>query len=242
MRDYPATGPNARFITTSGARSCAQAECSSDALEALDDLCRIVAASLFVRSPRRPLPEDAKDMVQEFIAHLLRRKDLASVSPEKGRFRSFLLTALKHFLCSRGRSRLALKRGGGMDFISLDLEQAEALCQPELRVELAPDKAFDRCWASTVMAQALERLRREHRTPGQAKLFLALQPALAEGSRVDKQADLALQLGVTPGALAVATTRLRQRYRALILEEVGRTVAKPGDLAEELMALRSAWS
>ena len=216
---------------------------SAEAVNALEMLCRNYWASLHAYARRDGLsPHDAQDVTQEFLAHLLRRDDLASVSRDKGRFRSFLLVALKNFLVSRARAGQALKRGGSAEAIALDVEEAEELCRPELTEKLTPDKAFDRRWALTIMAHALESLGKEYKSPQQARLFAALQPVLADSGRMQNQAALAAELGVTPGALATAATRLRQRYRALIEEEVKSTLENPADLAEEMRALREAWS
>jgi len=213
------------------------------ATQALESLCRTYWPPLYAYARRQGLtPHDAQDVTQEFIAHLLRRSDLATVSPDKGRFRSFLLGALKNFLVSRWRTESAQKRGGQVDFVQLESGAAEQLCAPELIDSLTPDKAFDRRWAMTVMARALDRLRDEHQSPEQNKLFAALQPVLAGSGRIENQADLAGKLGVTPGALATAASRLRQRYRALIEDEVRRTLEKPADLEEELRVLREAWT
>ena len=214
-----------------------------EAAQALESLCRTYWPPLYAYARREGLaPADAEDTIQEFIGHLLRRNDLAAVSPEKGRFRSFLLTALKNFLVSQWRAGRALKRGGHSEFVALETAGAEKLCAPELIDRLSPDKAFDRRWAITVMARALDRLRAEHQSPEQARLFAALQPMLAGTGRLTNQAAAAAELGVTPGALATAATRLRQRYRALIEDEVRRTLEKPADLAEELRVLREAWT
>lgn len=211
--------------------------------QALEALCRSYWPPLYAYARRDGLtPQDAQDATQEFIGSLLRRNDLASVSPEKGRFRSFLLMALKNFLVSRWRTERTLKRGGQSEFVALDSGEAETLCQPELIEQLSPEKAFDRRWALTVMASALDRLRAEHQSSEQARLFTALQPVLAGSGRMESQAALAGELGVTPGALATAATRLRHRYRTLIEAEVRRTLEKPADLAEEMRALREAWT
>jgi RNA polymerase sigma-70 factor (ECF subfamily) len=210
---------------------------------ALEALCRTYWPPLYSYARRQGLiPQDAQDATQEFIVNLLRRNDLESVSPEKGRFRSFLMTAMKNFLVSRWRTERALKRGGQIEFALLESEEMEKLCQSELIDQLSPEKAFDRRWAATVMARALDRLRAEHESPERARLFAALQPVLAGSGRMVNQAALAGELGVTPGALATAATRLRHRYRALIEDEVRRTLEKPGDVAEELRVLFEAWS
>jgi RNA polymerase sigma-70 factor (ECF subfamily) len=216
---------------------------SPGSAQALEALCKTYWPPLYAYSRREGLaPPDAQDVTQEFIGTLLRRNDLASVSPQKGRFRSFLLAALKNFLVSRRRTEQALKRGGQNTFVVLEIGDAEKLCQPELIDELSPEKAFDRRWAMTVMACALDRLRSEHQSPRQARLFSALQPVLAGSGRMENQSVLADELGITPGALATAATRIRHRYRALIEDEVRRTLENPADLAEELSVLREVWT
>jgi DNA-directed RNA polymerase specialized sigma24 family protein len=186
-------------------------------------------------------PHDAQDVVQDFIAHLLEREDLKGLSPAVGRCRSFLLAALKNFLVSRVRREQALKRGGGRQILRIDADEAEKSSAAELADRGTPAQAFDRSWARSLMACAFERLRAEHRSPQQARMFAALQSVLLEGGRVPQETALANELGVSAGALAVAATRLRQRYRALIEDEVRQTLANPADLAEEMRALRSAW-
>jgi len=239
----PATQDHAAFMTTrwsdvlrAGGRGTA------GSAEALETLCRAYWPPLyaFVRRDGHS-PHDAKDIVQAFLAHLLCRNDFANVSPDKGRFRSFLLMALKHFLASRTRTRTAQKRGGYRPAVSIHIDNAEIICEPELADTLTPDKAFDRRWARTILARALERLRGEYRSPQQQRLFKALEPSLVEGGRVWNEAQLAAELGVTSGALAVAATRLRQRYRALLETEVAETLSNAADLAEEMRALREAW-
>jgi RNA polymerase sigma-70 factor (ECF subfamily) len=118
----------------------------------------------------------------------------------------------------------------------------DGIDESELADSASPDKAFDRSWAKHLMARAMERLRTDHGSPQQARLFAALRPSLMDGGRVAEAAELAAGLGVTPGALAVAATRLRQRYRSLIEDEVRRTLADPANLKEEMQALWSAWS
>lgn len=239
----PSTLRGACFPTTQWSRVlCAANGSAGDAPLALDGLCRVYWPPLYAYARRDGLrPLDAQDAVQEFIALLLKRDDLSGVHPEKGRFRSFLLAAFKHFLVSRIRGEKAQKRGGNRTLLALDTTDAETLCAAELTGEATPDRAFDRGWARTVMSRALERLRLEHREPSQKRLFTALLPVLTEGARLENQAALASQLGVTAGALAVAASRLRRRYRALIEDEIAQTLAPEASFAEELAALREAW-
>lgn len=231
------------FVTTQWSLILTAQGAGPDAAEALDDLCRDYWPPLFVYARRDGLsPEDAQDAVQGFIAHLLARRDLQHVAPEKGRFRSFLLASFKHFLVSRSRSEGAEKRGGGSVVVRLDVDELEGLDASELTDTASPDKAFDRSWARHLMARALDRLSRDHGTPQQARMFAALRPSLMDGGRVVQATEIAAGLGVSPGALAVAATRLRQRYRALIEDEVRRTLADPANVADEMQALWSAWS
>jgi RNA polymerase sigma factor (sigma-70 family) len=235
---------NAAFFTTQWSVLLrAAAGDSPEADHALEALCATYWPPLYAYARRDGLsPQDAQDAIQDFIGQLLRRNDLASVSPEKGRFRSWLLAALKNFLVSRARKEQTLKRGADTERVCLDSQDTEALCQNELTDQISPDKAFDRHWARTIMTVALERLRDEHKSPQQAKLFAAMQAVLADGGRMENQSRLATDVGITPGALATAATRLRQRYRALIEDEVRRTVQKAADVEQELRALREAWT
>lgn len=243
-RSLRTTGAHAVFFTTQWSIVLhAAAGDSPDATRALEALCTAYWPPLYAYARRDGLsPHDAQDAIQDFISQLLRRNDIASVSPDKGRFRSFLLASLKHFLISRARKEQSLKRGANWERIQFDTQETEALCQNELVDRMSPDKTFDRHWARTIMTLAMERLREEHKSPQQARLFAALQCVLADGGRLENQASMASELGVTPGALATAATRLRQRYRDLIKDEVRRTVDNPGALEEELQALREAWA
>jgi len=234
----------ARFATTEWSVVLrATQDGSSGALQALEALCRAYWPPLYAYARREGLTShDAEDAIQEFIFNLLRKNDLAAVSPERGRFRSFLMKALKNFLVSRWRQERALKRGGQNEFVVLESGEGEKLCQPELIDQLSPEKAFDRRWAMTVMTRSLDRLREEHQAPEQARLFAAVQPVLGGSGRMENQAATAAELGISPGALATAATRLRQRYRMLIENEVRRTLENPEHLPEELRALREAWT
>jgi RNA polymerase sigma-70 factor (ECF subfamily) len=162
----------AEFLTTHWSQVLlAGGEPSSQATEALETLCRAYWSPLYAYARRDGLsPHDAQDVVQNFIAHLIERKDFANVAPEKGRFRSFLLAALKNFLISQARADRALKRGGDRPPLSLHDMDPEIHCEPELTEDFTPDKAFDRRWARTVMARALETLRAEHQSSQQARL------------------------------------------------------------------------
>jgi RNA polymerase sigma-70 factor (ECF subfamily) len=216
---------------------------SPEAAKALEKLCRTYWPPLYAFARRDHLDEhSAQDAVQGFLARLLARRDIAGADPARGRFRAFLVGAFKNHLASLARRELAQKRGGGAPGISIEIAGAEGLCAPELVDTLTPDRAFDRSWARTLMARALSRLRAEHATPQQAKLFSALEPVLSGGGRLEDTAALSAQLGTTPAALATAATRLRRRYRELIEDEVTRTLENPADLGSEMRALREVWA
>ena len=215
---------------------------ASGARAALEKLCRTYWPPLYAFARRDGLDAHAaQDAVQGFLARLLEREDIARADPERGRFRAFLVTSFKHFLASQARAELAQKRGGRQVAIAIDAASADGLVAPELADGLTPDKAYDRRWARTVMSRALDRLRAEHATPPQARLFAALESVLADGARLTDADALAAELGTTRAALATAATRLRQRYRVLIENEVARTLENPADLAMEMRALREAW-
>jgi len=204
---------------------------------ALEDLCRLYWPPLYAFLRRsRHSPHEAQDLVQGYLARLLEREDLATVSQEKGRFRSYLLAGLRNFLVSEARQAAALKRGGRAEIISLDTESAEVLCQASLADSATPDLAFDRRWAETILDQALEKLRLENIARGKEKFYETLKPCLAADVPED-YASLGRELAMTPGAIAVAVHRLRLRLRELVRAAVADTVGSEADLEDEMRNL-----
>ena len=202
--------------------------------EALEDLCRIYWPPLYAFLRRSgQAPHEAQDLVQGYLARLLAREDLATVSPDKGRFRSYLLAGLRNFLVSEARQASTLKRGGRVEIISLDLENAEALYSASLADGATPDLAFDRRWAETILDQALEKLREENIARGKERLYEILKPCLATDA-ADDYASLGRELAMTPGAIAVAIHRFRLRFRELVRSAVADTVGSEADLEEEM--------
>ncbi|MBE7499888.1 MAG: sigma-70 family RNA polymerase sigma factor [Verrucomicrobiales bacterium] len=184
-------------------------------------------------------PETAKDLVQGFLARLLERQDLASVGPDKGRFRSYLLAGLRNYLVSETRREQALKRGAGA-VVSLETEEAGHVLAMTPAPGLSPEAVYDRQWARTVLERALARLQAEHEAPARRETFEVLQPALV-GDDHDGYVRLAARLSWTPGAVAVAVHRLRRRLRELVREEVRETVGSAADLEAELRHLLAVW-
>jgi RNA polymerase sigma-70 factor (ECF subfamily) len=172
-------------------------------------------------------------LVQGYLTRLLEREDLATVSSDKGRFRSYLLAGLRNYLVSEARQAGTLKRGGRAEIISLDIENAEALCHASLTDSATPDLAFDRRWAETILDQALEKLRQENVERGKEKFYETLKPCLATDT-ADDYASLGRELGMTPGAIAVAIHRLRLRFRELVRSAVADTVGSEADLEDEM--------
>lgn len=210
-----------------------------DGPAALELLCRAYWRPLYVFLRRRGVgPHDAQDLVQGFLARLLERQDLATVGPEKGRFRTFLLTALRNFTIKQAERDQAKKRGGGKSLIPLDAEEVERLALPDLSAP-SPEAAFDRQWARTLLGRSLDRLRQEHIARRKEALFEALSPLL-EGADDNEQQVVALRLGMTRGAVAVALHRLRRRLQELLRAEVLVTVGDRADAEAELRLLLEA--
>jgi RNA polymerase sigma-70 factor (ECF subfamily) len=185
-------------------------------------------------------PPDAQDLTQEFFARLLGKNYLADADESRGRFRSFLLAALKHFLANEWDKASAQKRGGGQILIPIDFNAAETTCHFEPADETTAEKIFERRWALTLLDQVLRRLRAEFVRDGRENLFEQLKPTLTEASRSVRYAEIAARLGTSEGAVKVAVHRLRQRYREVLRAEIAETVASPGEVEDELRSLFAA--
>jgi DNA-directed RNA polymerase specialized sigma24 family protein len=205
---------------------------------ALEKLCRAYWYPLYYYVRRQGhMPHDAQDLTQEFFARLLEKNFLESVRPDKGKFRSFLLAALKHFLANHRERTNAAKRGGGMILISLDEETAENLYSREPSASASPETAFEKRWAITLLDRAFTQVRQEYADGGKGQLFEGLKLFLEEGAGHGEYAAVAAELGLTPNGAAVAVHRLRQRYRELVRVEVAHTLARPEELEDEMRHL-----
>jgi RNA polymerase sigma-70 factor (ECF subfamily) len=205
--------------------------------EALEVLCRIYWPPLYAFLRRNgSSPSEAQDIVQGFLARLLERHDLATVDPEHGRFRSYLLAGLRNFLVSEVRHDHAQKRGGDAVVFSFDSEEAENVCRGVIAAGLPPDQAFDRRWAETILERAVEVLRREYFARGKGVLFEMLKPSLA-GDPTENRVIWARHLGMTTGAVTVAVHRLRARLRELVRLDVAQTVGSHEAVEEEMRHL-----
>ena len=229
--------PSPRFATTHWSVVLAAGGEGGDGRRALESLCQTYWYPLYAYARRSGRgATEAEDSVQGFFAALLARGGVAAADPERGRFRSYLLTAFRNHMRDEAAAARAKKRGGGVRPISLDVE-------PEVRFALepaheeTPERVFLRAWAHTVLGAVLERLRVSYAKRGQEELFVALQGALTgQGDHADR----AEELGMTSGAVRVAVHRMRSRYRAALIDEVAQTLA-PGEAPEdEVQALIAA--
>jgi RNA polymerase sigma factor (sigma-70 family) len=213
--------------------------------EALLKLCRIYWLPLYRFARRRGhAVHEAQDLTQEFFAHILANRGFATVAPERGRFRSFLLVALKHFLDNEWHKKRALKRGGGQQLISWEELSATDRDAIEPLNEGQPDKSYDREWALTLLERAMKRLEIECSAGGKGEQFAALKEHLTDSSTGGGKSyrELGVELGMTEGAVKVTVHRLRRRFGELVREQVERTVASPKEIDDEIRDLFAALS
>jgi len=210
-------------------------EAAAEAEVPLDALCRQYwqPVYLWVRLAGHDV-ETAKDLTQGFFARLLEKGWLAAADPEKGRFRTFLITALKRHMANEWDRNHAGKRGGFAETVPLDVDLAERIGTSEGGRDLSPDALFDRRWALTLLDATLQRLEQD------CPEFALLKDCLTAERGETDYAELSLKLGTSEGAARVAVHRLRKRYRAAIREEVARTVAREEDVENEMQALVQA--
>jgi RNA polymerase sigma-70 factor (ECF subfamily) len=221
----------------------ARGDDSPGARAALEKLCGIYWLPIYAFVRRQGhSPHDAQDLTQGFFARLLGKNFLSAVDRSKGKFRSFLLGALKHFLANEWDRAGAQKRGGANTFIPIDAASAETACWIEPSDNSSADKIFERRWALALLDQVLRRLREEYVRLGKENLFEQLKPVLTETSRGVRYADIAVRLGSSEGAVKVAVHRLRRRYRELLRAEIAETVASEAEIDDEIRCLFAALS
>ncbi len=178
--------------------------------------------------------EDAQDLTQEFFARVLERHWLARADQAKGRFRTFLLTAMERFLANEWDKVRALKRGGGQSHIPLQLDTAETRYGVEPVDTRTPEQVFEYRWALALLDEVVGQLEAEFRARDQADLFATLKPCLVGERASQPYTELAARLGVAEGTVKVSVHRLRQRYRELLRAEIANTVASPGEVDAEM--------
>jgi len=207
-----------------------------EARSALVSLCENYWYPLYAYLRRRGYPADqAQDLTQEFFVRLLEGRYLDRANPEKGRFRSFLLTSLKFFVADEGDCQRARKRGGGV-LVPLEFSSGEERYQREPAHDETPERIFERRWALSMLDRVVERLRNEFVQHGRAEHFERLKMFLL-GQSDAPYAALAREMNTSEGALKVAIHRLRKRYRDLFRQEIADTVADPAEVESELRYL-----
>ena len=183
--------------------------------------------------------DDAEDLTQGFIARLLEKEYVKDFDRDRGRFRTFLLTALKHYISKERDRARAKKRGGGTISFSLDVTDAEERYRLEPSHDLTPEKIFERRWARTLLDRVVQRLGEEYAAADKGALFDELKPVLTKKKSGHRYREIGAELGLTEGAVKVAVHRMRRRYRDALREEIAQTVADPGEIEDEIRYLLS---
>jgi len=215
---------------------------SPQAEAAMARLCQAYWYPLYVFVRRQGQSDaDAQDLVQGFFAKAIEKNFLAAAEPQKGRFRSFLLLALKRYLANEWVRAGREKRGGGQLMVSLDEQDTELRYKAEPADGMPPEKAFARQWALTLLQQVLDRLNAEFVTEGRARLFDELKVFLS-GEKGGSYAEVGLRLGITEATIKVTVHRLRRRYRELLRLEIAKTVRTSEEIEDEIRELFAAFS
>jgi RNA polymerase sigma-70 factor (ECF subfamily) len=216
---------------------------SASAEQALNQLCRTYWYPLYAFIRRKGhSPHDAQDLTQAFFARLLEKNYVAQADRERGRFRTYLLAALTHFLADEWDKARRLKRGGGREFVSFDAASAEERYRLEPIDQLDAAKLYERRWVTTLFDQVLARLEQEFRDSDKGELFDCLKSSLLADSDNPSYAELGSRLGLKEDAVKQAVHRMRRRYRELFRKEIAQTVAGPGEVEDELKHLFAALS
>ncbi|MFN7141230.1 MAG: RNA polymerase sigma factor [Limisphaerales bacterium] len=236
-REWPQQFPPTRWSVVLEARR----QTSAQSQAALEIICQSYWYPLYAHARRCGYsPHDAEDLTQGFFCCLLEKRWLDTADQEKGRLRSFLLSAFKNFMAKEWRRASAQKRGGGEIHVPMDSTLVESRYAMDSVAELRPDDMFDQQWALTLIDLTLERLQKEFVSVGKAKDFEALKGSLmAERGNID-YAAVAEGLGTTEGAARVAVHRLRKRFREIYREEISQTLSNREDLNTELRYLAAA--
>ncbi|HEX5221966.1 MAG TPA: sigma factor [Verrucomicrobiae bacterium] len=211
---------------------------AAEAEAALEAICRAYWYPLyaFVRRSGQS-PHDAQDLTQEFFRQLLEKRWLVAADREKGRLRTFLVTALKHFMAKEWRRASAHKRGGGLAHVPMDTVFAESRYAAESATQLPAEAMYDQQWAFTLLDLTTQRLGAEFAGAGKAREFAVLKGCLVAAHRTIDYASVAAGLGVSEGAAQVAVHRLRKRFRELYREEIAQTLPDRAELDAELRYL-----
>jgi RNA polymerase sigma factor (sigma-70 family) len=216
---------------------------NAGAAGALAELCQIYWPPLYGYLRGRGYDaQEAQDLTQGFFAKVLERQDLRSADQARGRFRGFLLTALKRYVINEHERAGSARRGGQHGHFPLDFEEAERAYSREHRNDDTPERLFDRKWAAIALDRALQRLREEYQEAGKGRAADVLLPYLTDAGELPAYRDIAASLDLSEGAVKVAVHRLRQRFGAILRLEISETVLGPDEVDNEMRELLRAVS
>ncbi len=216
----------------------ARDEGSAEASEALASLCQSYWPPLysFIRRQGSSV-EDAQDLTQKYFARVLERNYFSAADRKKGKLRTFLLSTLKHFLANEYDRTQALKRGGGQVIIPLDTDFAEGRHGVDPGHEITPERQFEQNWAMTLLDKVMAELRKDYARAGKTNQFDEFKPFISDPNPSVAFSEVASRLGMTEAAVKMAVSRLRQRYRRLLREQIARTVSSPDEVDDEIRHL-----
>jgi DNA-directed RNA polymerase specialized sigma24 family protein len=221
----------------------AAAHPNADSRDALAALCQAYWHPVYAFIRRNGYdPDQSQDLSQEFFALLLEKNYLLDADRARGRFRTFLLTAVKHFLANEWDRAHALKRGGGQTAVSIDLVEAEKWYAPAAVEQSTPESIFERRWVLSVLEHVTVKLRAEFTAIGKAEQFDKLFTFLNREPDTNRYDAVAAQMGLSAGSLRMAVHRMRKKYRKLLRAEIGATVSTPEETDEEIRFLMAALS
>lgn len=230
---------NRQFASTRWSMVVSAGHASSpDSRRALETLCETYWYPLYAYA-RRQVPDvnEAQDLTQAFFAELLAKNYVGAADPNRGRFRSFLLTSFKHFLSKQWEKARAQKRGGDRTLLSLDFESADSHLQIDPAAGLTAEQLYDQQWAITLLAQILSRLEHEFEAGGKQQQFDQLKGFMVGDHEGTTYAQAAEQLGMSAAAARKAASRMRRRYRELLRDEIAQTVSSPDEVDDEVRKL-----
>jgi DNA-directed RNA polymerase specialized sigma24 family protein len=233
-------GGRARFQTTSWSLVLAAASNPNEARAALASLCESYWNPVYVFIRCSGYDADkSQDLAQEFFARLIEKNYLKDADRTRGRFRSFLLASVKHFLSNESDRDRALKRGGGRPPVSFDAIEAERWYMPPAADNVTPETLFERRWAVTLLGRVIGLLQKEYVEAGKQEQYASLELFLNNDSDDLRYEQVATRMGVSAGALRMSVLRMRRRYRALLHAEIAETVTSPEEINEEIRFLMS---
>jgi RNA polymerase sigma factor (sigma-70 family) len=238
-----ARGAPARFATTRWSLVLAAALPESESRGALEQLCVKYWYPLyaFVRGQGQS-HDQAQELTQSFFLFLLEKKTFEKADPNRGRFRTFLISSMKNFMANQWRSEQAMKRGGGTTILSIEFEQGETQFELEPIDRMTPEKIYQRRWAMTLLNKSVVELEQSYIDEGKHELFQSLKPFLTGGESDAAQSQIAEKFEMSAGAVRVALHRMRKRCQQLLREEIAQTVDSPDDIDDELREMITALS